>query len=45
MKIKMMTLCLLVVGEPTQHDHAGHHDQKKGDQNMVMFKDTKLGGL
>lgn len=45
MKIKMMTLCLALVagGAYAQHDHAGHHDQKKGDQNMVMFKDTKLG--
>lgn len=45
MKIKMMTLCLALVGwgAYAQHDHAGHHDQKKADQSMVMFKDAKLG--
>lgn len=44
MKIKMMTLLLALVGWGAfaQHDHAGH-DQKKADQNMVMFKDAKIG--
>lgn len=45
MKTKMMMLCLALVawGAHAQHDHAGHGDQKKMDQAMVMFKDAKLG--
>lgn len=45
MKTKMMMLCLALVGwgAHAQHDHAGHSDQKKTDQAMVMFKDAKLG--
>ncbi|HEY4654325.1 MAG TPA: DUF3347 domain-containing protein [Cyclobacteriaceae bacterium] len=45
MKTKMMMFCLALVGwgAYAQHDHAGHGDQKKMDQSMVMFKDAKLG--
>lgn len=41
----MMMLCLTLAGWSAyaQHDHAGHGDQKKMDQSMVMFKDAKLG--
>ncbi len=41
----MMMLCLALVswGAYAQHDHAGHSDEKKTDQAMVMFKDAKLG--
>jgi hypothetical protein len=45
MKIKMMMLCLALAstGVYAQHDHAGHGEQKKMDQTMVIFKDAKLG--
>ncbi len=45
MKTKMIALCL-VLGSwaaNAQHDHAKHGDAKKNEQNMVMFKDPKLG--
>ncbi len=45
MKTKMMMICL-VLGSwaaKAQHDHAKHGDDKKMNQNMVMFKDAKLG--
>lgn len=44
MKTKMITLCLVLGswGVFAQHDHAKKGDDKM-DQNMVMFKDAKLG--
>lgn len=44
MKIKMMVLCVMLSGGIAfaQHDHAKHGDQKK-DENMVMFKDARIG--
>lgn len=45
MKTKMVMICL-VLGSwaaKAQHDHAKHGDDKKMEQNMVMFKDAKLG--
>lgn len=41
----MITLFLVLGswGAFAQHDHTGHDNQKKMDQNMVMFKDAKLG--
>lgn len=44
MKTKMMTLCLVLGSWAAfaQHDHAKHGDQKK-EENMVMFKDAKIG--
>lgn len=50
MKTKMMMLCLTLMswGVIAQHDQAGMHDKSKMDkenmnENMVMFKDAKLG--
>ncbi len=45
MKTKMMTLCLVLGswGAFAQHDHAAKKDEKQMDQNMAMFKDSKLG--
>lgn len=45
MKTKMIALCLALVGwgAYAQHDHAAHGNEKKTEQNMVMFKDPKLG--
>lgn len=38
----MLLLTLVSWGAYAQHDHAGHED-KKTDQNRVLFKDGKLG--
>jgi hypothetical protein len=45
MKIKMIMLCLVLGswGAYAQHDNAAKNDDKKMDQHIAMFKDTKLG--
>lgn len=45
MKVKMIALCL-VLGSwaaQAQHDHTKAGDSKTSEQNMVMFKDARLG--
>lgn len=45
MNTKLIIACLALGSwaANAQHDHTGHGTEKKADQNMVMFKDAKLG--
>src|SRR5689334_16737683 len=45
MKIKMIMLCLVLGswGAYAQHEHTAKKDDKKMDQSIATFKDTKLG--
>jgi hypothetical protein len=42
-KVIMLILALGSWGAYAQHDHSKKSDENKMDQNMVMFKDAKLG--